>query len=172
MVVYGEVTAQQGNSLDMQITEFLQGQDYRDTLRIWGKKDELCRPPASDFPVGSRWIMALQRIDSPPADGFDPFRPNISFGRKDDFFLSSCGVYWLPVNSERVAGNILDGSRWQYRDDKKTPVILPLFREWLAGKLDDTRLAEAAKPQTKARELLNNTRLFLLEQQREEDQPE
>ncbi|WP_373080228.1 hypothetical protein [Zhongshania sp.] len=168
LVVFGEVDRTQGNGFDLSIKEIMQGSEYREQIRIWGKKDNLCRPEAKEFPPGSQWIMALQRIDNPPEDAFNPFKANISFGRQDDFSLSSCGVYWLPVKEERVSGNILDGSRWQYLDPKKTPVILAVFQAWIKNILPDAALAEAAKPQTQARKLLNETKIFLWEDQRNE----
>jgi hypothetical protein len=164
--VYGTVERSQGNGFDLSINEIIQGNDYREQIRIWGKKDELCRPEASEFPPGSQWIMALQRINNPPEDACNPFKANISFGRQDDFSLSSCGVYWLPVNEERVSGNILDGSRWQYLDPKKTPIIMPVFQAWFQKILPDEALAEAARPQSEARKLLNETKIFLWEDQR------
>ncbi|MEX1670283.1 hypothetical protein AB4876_15285 [Zhongshania guokunii] len=166
LVVYGEVGRSQGNGFDLSIKEIIQGSEYREQIRIWGKKDNLCRPEAKEFPSGSQWIMALHRIDNPPADAFNPFKANISFGRQDDFSLSSCGVYWLPVKEERVSGNILDGSRWQYIDPKKTPVIMAVFKAWLQKLLPDEALAEAARPQSQARKLLNETKMFLWEDQR------
>lgn len=166
LVVYGEVSAAQGNGFDLIIDTILQGDEYRDKIRIWGKKDDLCRPDAEQFPPGSEWVMALKRIDNPPTDAFNPFKPNISFGRQDDFSLSSCGVYWLPVKQQRVSGNIIEGSRWQYIDAKKTPVIYPVFEAWFNKILPDSAIAEAAKPQTEARQLLNETKIHLWEQQR------
>jgi hypothetical protein len=166
LVVYGEVGAAQGNGFDLIVDTVFQGSEYREQIRIWGKKDDLCRPDAEQFTPGSHWVMALKRIDNPPADAFNPFKANISFGRQDDFSLSSCGVYWLPVKQQRVSGNILDGSRWQYLDTKKTPVIMPVFEAWMKNILPDAAIAEAVKPQTRARQLLNETKVHLWEQQR------
>lgn len=172
LVIYGEVIASKGNSVDVKISEVLRGKEFREEVRIWGKKDQLCRPDAAEFPVGSQWVMALQRIENIPQDGFDPFNPNTSFGRVEDFSLSNCGVYWLPVNEERVSGNIVSAPRWQYLDPKKSPVILPVFKAWLSHGLPDKALVEAARPQTEARKLLNNSRMFLWQQERESNQNE
>lgn len=166
LIVYGEVGATQGNGFDLIVDTIFQGSEHREQIRIWGKKDDLCRPEVDEFTPGSQWVMALKRIDNPPADAFNPFKANISFGRQDDFSLSSCGVYWLPVKQQRVSGNILDGSRWQYIDTKKTPVIMPVFDAWIKNILLDDAIAEAVKPQTRARQLLNETKIHLWEQQR------
>ena len=164
------VISQQGNSADMQIETRIAGKEYQPQIRVWGDTGELCRPEISDFPVGSQWIVALERIDKVPDDGFNPFKPNISFGRKGDYSLSSCGVYWLPIKGGRVSGNILSATRWQYLDPKKTPVIMSLFMDWLNGDADDQALAEAARPQSQSRQLLNNTKMFLWQLERDEAQ--
>lgn len=163
LVVHGEVSQHSGNSFDLAIGDILRGDEYRDSIRIWGKTGELCRPEVARFAVGSQWILALHRIDRIPEGGFNPFKANVSYGRVADYSINSCGVYWLPVKSQRVSGNILDGSRWQYTDPKKAPVIESLFRQWFDGLVDDHALAEAINHPTKdkARELLNNTRIFL-----------
>lgn len=163
LVVYGQVSQRSGNSVDLTVGEILRGKEYRDSIRIWGKTGDLCRPDVERFPVGSEWIMALSRIDEVPEGGFNPFQANVSFGRVADYSLNSCGVYWLPVKSQRVSGNILDGARWQYLDPKKAPVIASLFKQWFDGQIDDQTLAKATNHPTrdKARELLNNTRIFL-----------
>ena len=46
--------------------------------------------------------MALEKIDSVPDDGFNPLTPNISFGREQDYLLSSCGGYFLSANGNAV----------------------------------------------------------------------
>ena len=167
LLVYGKVDTARGNSFDVQIIETVAGQEFSEAIRVWGKTDDLCRPEAEGFSPGSQWILALKRIDEVPEDGFNPFKPNVSFGRKGDYTLSSCGVNWLPVKGGRVSGNILDATRWQYLDPKKTPVLLSLFFDWLRGDLSDAALAEAARPQGAAREMLNNTKMFLWQLERD-----
>ncbi|NKI17995.1 hypothetical protein HCU74_11330 [Spongiibacter sp. KMU-166] len=167
LLVYAEVSSTRGNSFDVDIIQKLDGQEFRESLRVWGKTDDLCRPEVSNFAPGSQWILALQRLDEVPDNGFNPFKPNISFGRKGDYALSSCGVNWLQVKGGRVTGNILDATRWQYLDPKKTPVLLTLFFDWLRGDLSDAALAEAARPQGAAREMLNNTKMFLWQLERD-----
>ncbi|MBD2860015.1 hypothetical protein IB286_13480 [Spongiibacter sp. KMU-158] len=167
LVVRGTISQRRGNSTDLIIAQILKGKEYRQDIRLWGKYADECRPELSDFTPGTEWVLALNRIDNPPDTGFDPFRANISFGRQDDYSLSSCRVSWLPVNENRVSGNIVSAPRWQYLDIKKTPVIWSLFEGWFSGEISDDTLAEAARPQSEARQLLNNTRLFLWERDRE-----
>ena len=98
LVLLAEVQAIKGNAVDLVPEQVLQGEFWLDTLRVWMQTKDYCRPPADDFPVGSRWIMALSQIQEVPKGGFDPSTPNQSFGRPYDYTLSSCGGYWLRVN--------------------------------------------------------------------------
>lgn len=172
LLAHARVTDIKGNSADLQLLQTFSGVEHRQHIRLWTDTGSLCRPKISEFSQGSEWILAAQRIDAPPADGFNPFKPNISFGRQGDYYLSSCGVYWLPVKGGRVSGNILEATRWQYLDPKKTPVIMPLFTGWLEGSISDQQLSEAARPQRQSRELLNDTKIFLWQLERERREAE
>lgn len=167
LVVRGQISKRAGNSADLEIQEVLRGSEYRPQIRLWGKYQDLCRPELEDFSPGSEWVLALQKIRQVPAGGFNPFQANISYGRVEDYSLNSCSVNWLPVNDQHVSGNMLSAPRWQYLDINKTPVIWSLFKAWLDGEVTDQTLAEAARPQTEARKLLNHTRIFLWQRDRE-----
>lgn len=169
LVVSGEVVQRKGNSLDLRVTEVLRGSEFRETVRVWGVTGELCRADVTDFPPGSHWVMALQRIDEVPEGGFNPATPNISYGRRGDYSLSRCGVYWLQQTNDLVSGNIAEAGRWQYRDRHKQPVLLSLLKGFLDGELPASALEEAAKPQSETRQLIRNTREFLREQRYESD---
>ena len=172
LLAHVRVEATKGNSADLRLLETLSGKEYRENIRLWADTGELCRPEIDQFSEGSEWVIAEQRIDTPPEDGFNPFKPNISFGRRGDYFLSNCGVYWLPVKGGRVSGNILTATRWQYLDPKKTPVIMPLFYQWLNGEVSDATLNEAVRPQPASRQLLNDTKIFLWQLERERRETE
>ncbi|HCS27215.1 MAG TPA: hypothetical protein DIW43_07160 [Spongiibacteraceae bacterium] len=167
-IVLGKVLSHKGNSMDLQVHEVLQGKLYREEIRIWGEVGSLCRAELSNFADGSEWLLVLDTITTVPDKGFNPNTPNISFGRKDDFSLKRCGVYWLEHHNGYLRGNVDDDKRWLYLDKKKSPVSLELIRRFLAGKLDKSLIAEAAKTPTKKGELLTDTKVFLLQQQREE----
>lgn len=170
LVVSGEVVQQKGNSLDLRVTEVLRGSEFRDTVRVWGDTGELCRADVTDFPPGSHWVMALQRIEEVPEGGFNPSTPNFSYGRRGDYSLSRCGVYWLRRTNDLVSGNIAEAGRWQYRDRHKRPVMLSLLKDFLDGELPASALEEAAKPQSETRQLIENTREFLRQQRYESDE--
>ena len=112
LVVEARIGSVKGNAADIAVESTLQGEAFDDTLRVWLKARDYCRPEAELFPPGSRWVLALERIDSVPEGGFDPGTPNISYGRVGDYFLSSCGGYWLSSEGGRVTGNLIDAPRW------------------------------------------------------------
>ena len=75
LVVLGEVQSVKGNAVDLVPEQLLKGEFWLDTLRVWMRTRDYCRPPADDFPLGSRWIMALSKIREVPEGGFDPSTP-------------------------------------------------------------------------------------------------
>ncbi|KGE04562.1 hypothetical protein [Pseudohaliea rubra] len=161
LVVAGTVTQRKGNSIDIAIARTLRGEGWREQLRVWLQTGDYCRPPAEDFPEGSRWVLALERIDAVPKDGFNAATPNQSYGRKGDYILSSCGGYWLRWTGDAVTGNLVDAPRWA-REPEMTPVLLDVLEAYVAGRIDQARLKEASREDPALRELMLNTRQFLL----------
>ena len=143
LIVIGEVRSIKGNAVDLVPEQVLKGAFWLDTLRVWMQTRDYCRPPATHFPAGSRWIMALSEIRKVPEDGFNPSTPNQSFGRPFDYKLSSCGGYWLSQAGERVSGNLVDAPRWE-REPKMTPVLLDLVDAYLVTLPDGPRAARLA----------------------------
>jgi hypothetical protein len=160
LVVAGTVEQRKGNSIDIAIGRTLRGEGWREQVRVWLKTADYCRPPAEDFPEGSRWVLALSRIEAVPEDGFNPATPNQSYGRKGDDFLSSCGGYWLRWTGDAVTGNLVDAPRWA-REPEMTPVLLDVLEAYVAGRIDKARLKEASREDPALRELMLNTRQFL-----------
>lgn len=167
VVIAGTVRERKGNSIDIGVEEALSGDVYRDELRVWMQTRQYCRPDADTFPPGSRWVMALTQIDSVPNNGFDPSTPNQSYGRVGDYYLSSCGGYWLEYEGEAVTGNLVEAPRWA-REVKMTPVLIGLVRAFLNGTANADALAEASREDPALLELLLDTKAFL----RGQDAPE
>ena len=162
LVISGRVSGGKGNSIDLTIDRSLRG-DARDaTIRIWLKTGDYCRPEPAEFPAGSDWVMALFKIEDEVEGGFSPHTPNISYGRVGDYYLSSCGGYWLNRSGNWVTGNLVQAPRW-VREPKMTPVLLDLVADYVAGKVNAQALAEASREDPAARELLLDTRAFLRE---------
>ena len=160
LVISGTVVASKGNSIDVSVERFLRGTDTRDAIRVWLKAKDYCRPPANNFPLGTRWVLALNRIDEEVEGGFSPHTPNVSYGRLHDYWLSSCGGYWLRQIEDRVTGNLIDAPRWEH-DPKMTPVLVDLIAAFSNDQIDRDKLREASKEDPALRELILDTRAFL-----------
>ena len=162
LVVLAEVQTSKGNAVDLVPEQVLRGDFWLDTLRVWMQTKDYCRPPAEDFPVGSRWIMALSQIQDIPEDGFDPSTPNQSYGRPFDYSLSSCGGYWLSVNGSTAMGNLVPGMPRFYHQPDMSPVLVDLIEGYLQGRVSEAALAEASRERPEAvDELILDTRSFL-----------
>ena len=162
LVVSGTVLSAKGNSIDLQIDQLLRGKEKLATIRVWLKAGNYCRPEPSLFPTDSHWVMALTRIEEAVPGGFNPNTPNISFGRVDDYSLSSCGGYWLSNSEGWVTGNLIKAPRW-VREPKMTPVLLELLAAFVAGDVGADALLKASKVDPALRELMYNTKAFLRE---------
>ncbi len=160
LVVAVTVLGGKGNSLDVSVDRILRGREFQEEVRLWLKARDYCRPEAEEFPVGTRWVMALYRIAEEVPGGFNPDTPNISYGRIGDYRLSSCGGYWLELHEDRVIGNLVNAPRWE-RAPKMTPVLLDLLAAHVRGDVDSEALLEASREDPALRELMLDTREFL-----------
>ena len=164
LVVSGRVVAAKGNSIDVEIQRTLRGTEYKERIRIWLDTGNLCRAEVGQFPLDSRWVMALDRIEKLVPGGFNPNTPNISYGRVGDYSLSRCGGYWLSQSENLVSGNLTGGPRWEM-EPKMSPVLLDLVAAYVSGELDKQALVEAGRVDPALQELMINTRLFIRRQQ-------
>lgn len=160
LVLTGEVSDGRGNSIDIDISRVLRGPDYLEEARVWLRARDYCRPDRELFPVGSTWVMALERIDSVPEDGFDPNTPDISYGREGDYLLSSCGGYWLKLKGDRVSGALVQSPRWA-REPEMTPVLLDLIEAHVNGRIGEDAVLEASREDPRVKELILDTKEFL-----------
>jgi hypothetical protein len=160
LVVAGTVIASKGNSIDLSVSKNLRGKEASETLRVWLQAADYCRPEAELFPVGTQWVMALDKITEQFPGGFNPNTPNISYGRLDDYSLSSCGGYWLHLSDGLVTGNLVDAPRWE-REPPMTPVLLELVVDFVQGRLDSVSLQRASREDPALRKLMLDTRSFL-----------
>lgn len=160
LVVAARVESGLGNAIDIGVTRVLRGPDYVQQARVWLQAADYCRPPRDLFPEGSTWIMALKRIDEVPEDGFNPNTPNISYGRKGDYFLSSCGGYWLKLTGDMVSGALVESPRWA-REPEMTPVLIDVVEAHIQGRINEETVLEATREDPAVRELMLDTREFL-----------
>ncbi|BCU08399.1 hypothetical protein [Allochromatium tepidum] len=78
-------------ALEVEVLETLAGGLLDSGLVIRMGDGLHCRPPISDFPPGSEWVMALNGPGAKPGTGWA---------------LSHCGAYWLRVEHDEVIGSI------------------------------------------------------------------
>lgn len=165
----GQVVATKGNSADIRIEQqfFYNANyqpDFNNVVRIWGDNGKLCRPDITEFPVGSKWVLAVNKITDIPAGGFNPNTPNISYGREGDYYLSQCGAYWLAVHDDFVTGNLVKGRRWSWENTDMNPVLIDLIKAYIKGIIPEQALIEAAKPLTATKKLMEDTKNFIRQQ--------
>ncbi|MCB1688921.1 MAG: delta-aminolevulinic acid dehydratase [Halioglobus sp.] len=160
LVVSGSVIASVGNSIDLAVSRVLRDPEPPETLRIWLQTADYCRPDVALFPIGTTWVMALEKITEDAPGGFNPSTPNISYGRPGDYILSSCGGYWLALSGDYVTGSLVNTPRWE-RDPPMTPVLLELVVDFVQGRLGRDALLEASKEDPALRQLQRDTRSFL-----------
>ena len=160
LVISGTVIASKGNAVDLSIDRLLRGSEHLEDIRVWMKTGDYCRPEPELFAIGSQWVMALQEITNDVPGGFNPHTPNYSYGRIGDYYLSSCGGYWLSQSDEMVTGNLVNAPRWE-REPKMTPVTLDLVAAYVKGEADAHALLEASREDPALRELMLDTRAFL-----------
>lgn len=101
LVILGEVSRHEENSLYLVVEDVLSGEETRKEIRIWGDTGDLCRPYVSKFPPGTTWVFAVFPVS--PKVG----RGNAWFGwggRKTDYAISGCGEFALAVEGEHVTG--------------------------------------------------------------------
>ena len=160
IVISGTVRNVKGNSVDLEINRALRGPVPELPIRVWLQTGDYCRPPVSNFPEDSEWVMALHAIKEVAPDGFNPLTPNVSYGRVGDYTLSNCGGYWLSRSGDWVSGNLINAPRW-VREPKMTPVLLDLIEGYVQGNLDETALLKASREDPAVRKLMLDTRAFL-----------
>jgi hypothetical protein len=170
LIISGQVLSSKGNSADIAIDRVLydrglNNKEFSPVVRIWGDNGKLCRPPISEFPPQTEWLLALHKITDDVEGGFNPHTPNISYGRINDYYLSQCGAYWLQLTEGMVSGNLVKGRRWEWQQETMNPVLLELVDAYIKDIIPEQALVEAAKPLTEAKKLLNETKSFIYQQQ-------
>jgi hypothetical protein len=160
LIISATTESGKGNSLDFAINQVLRGNESKETVRVWMKTGDYCRPEAELFPHGSQWVLALSKITEEVPGGFNPGTPNISYGRVGDYLLSSCGGYWLSQTGQVVTGNLVNAPRWDH-NPKMTPVLLDLVEAFIQGRLEKEKLLEASREDPGLRELMLDTKAFL-----------
>jgi hypothetical protein len=161
IVVLASIEGHRGNAADIVIEETYQGPGWHENLRVWMKAGDYCRPDIDSFPEGSRWILALHKIEALPEGGFNPSTPNISFGRIDDYSLSSCGGYWLKVSGQRASGNLIPGMPRFADAPKMNPVLVSHIASFIRGEASLNSLIRASEIDPELEALKRASRGFM-----------
>jgi hypothetical protein len=91
LVVLGEVRGHERHGMDVTVLEVLKGRSDARVIRVWGDTGALCRPYVRVFPVGTRWILAVNRSRATGEGGYA---------------ISFCGEHWLQVRGDQAVGRI------------------------------------------------------------------
>ena len=161
IVVLASIERHRGNAADIVIEETYQGAGWHENLRVWMKAGDYCRPEIDSFPEGSRWILALNKIEALPEGGFNPSTPNISYGRIDDYSLSSCGGYWLKVSGQRASGNLIPGMPRFADAPKMNPVLVSHIARFIGGEASLNSLIRASEIDPELEALKRASRGFM-----------
>lgn len=148
---------QRGNARDVLIEDILKGSSFEEYVRVWGEYGDYCRADIDQFPTGTRWLLALDRIDEIPSGGFNPNTPNRSFGRVGDFALSRCGAYWLREKNGMITGNITSVVQWDY-DPLMDPVPYEVIQKFINGEADYVDIIEYSGEVTSKEAMLRRSK--------------
>ena len=111
-------------TMDVLVLETLKGGILDTGMTIQMGDGMHCRPTIDAFPVGTKWILAINGQGAKPGNGWA---------------ISHCGEYWLKVEDDLVIGSI-DGDMKQVKkmslQDFKNRFLYPKFRERISGRVE------------------------------------
>ena len=111
-------------TMDVLVLETLKGGILDSGMVIQMGDGMYCRPTLDVFPVGTKWILALNGQGAKPGKGWA---------------ISHCGEYWLKVESDHVVGSI-DGDMKQVKKmpqrEFKNRFLYPEFIEKFSGRVE------------------------------------
>lgn len=127
LVVIGKILrhhSEKSATMDVLVLETLQGGILDSGLTIQMGDGMFCRPTIDVFPVGSKWILAINGQGAKPGNGWA---------------ISHCGEYWLKVEDDYVVGSI-DGDMKQVKKmplkELKNRFLYPTFSEKFTGRVE------------------------------------
>lgn len=98
-------------ALVVRVREVLKGGLLDSGMRVQMGDGMHCRPSVADFPLGSRWVLALNGPGAKPGPGWA---------------LSHCGEFWLRLEGDQVWGRFAGD-----QEDDLRPMPLAEFRNRL-----------------------------------------
>ena len=111
-------------TMDVLVQETLKGGILDSGMTIQMGDGMYCRPTIDVFPVGTKWILAVNGMGAKPGNGWA---------------ISHCGEYWLKVEDDFVVGSI-DSDMKQVKRmplrEFKNRFLYPKFSEKFSGKVE------------------------------------
>jgi hypothetical protein len=95
LIIRGIKTKQVEHGMDFEIKGIFNGNESKETIRIWGDPGHLCRLYTAHFEIGEEVILALHKIDYEPSESFC-----CESEEKGDYIISVCGVYFVRTSDE------------------------------------------------------------------------
>jgi hypothetical protein len=90
-------------AMEVEVIEIYQGKESEATLIVWGDNGVMCRPYISQFTPSQYYIIGL----------YPGSKHSFYFESENDYFISSCGEFWLRVQSFGKNPYVISGYREQ-----------------------------------------------------------
>jgi hypothetical protein len=127
LVVIGKIIrhhAGKSPTMDVLVSETLKGGILDSGMVVQMGDGMYCRPTIDVFPVGTKWILAINGQGAKPGAGLA---------------ISDCGEYWLRVENDEVVGSI-DGDMKQVKKmslrEFRNRFLYPKFSEKFSGRVE------------------------------------
>ncbi len=127
LVVIGKIIRHHSGkspTMDVLVLETFKGGILDSGMTIQMGDGMYCRPTIDMFPVGTKWILAINGLGAKAGNGWA---------------ISHCGEYWLKVEDDNVVGSI-DGDMKQVKKmplrEFKNRFLYPKFSEKFSGKVE------------------------------------
>jgi len=88
-------------AMEVELIEIYQGMESEATIIVWGDSGVMCRPYISQFTPGQYYLIGL----------YPGSKHSFYFENENDYYISSCGEFWLRVQSFGKSPYVLSGYR-------------------------------------------------------------
>ena len=113
VIIRGRITAHIAKddrpcAMKVSVLETLKGNVSGTEIVIWGDNGWQCRPPVTQFPTNTEWILGITTN---------------GWRNESGYFISVCGAYWLKCEDGVISGRI--------DSDTESSLSLPDFKKQL-----------------------------------------
>ncbi len=96
LIVKGKKTGEFEHGMDFEISMIIDGNETKETIRVWGDVGHLCRIYVSNFEENVEYLLALNKIE--PHFGFPTGWSSLEMA--DDYSISVCGKSFWSCEDE------------------------------------------------------------------------